>query len=106
MGALNELDVCMIRYEVGSDRVVYYERQDLMSGNAQTGGYLAPVSRCIWPVRLVQSPQLCTLLIYKELLEGRVYDAKADMYSLGCLLHEMCILAYVSLAPMISAGAG
>ncbi|RSH82968.1 hypothetical protein EHS25_005677 [Saitozyma podzolica] len=42
--------------------------------------------------RLSCSYPVCIDMIYQEVLAGKRYDAKADMFSLGCLLHEMCAL--------------
>jgi hypothetical protein len=33
--------------------------------------------------------------VLKEALAGTPYDDKADMFSLGCLLYELCVLKSV-----------
>lgn len=37
----------------------------------------------------------CTAFVVQEILEGRPYDAKSDLWSLGCVVHELCTLRYV-----------
>ena len=32
--------------------------------------------------------------VLQEILEGRPYDAKSDLWSLGCVVHELCTLRY------------
>lgn len=36
----------------------------------------------------------CTASVLQEVLEGRPYDAKSDLWSLGCVVHELCSLRY------------
>ena len=40
---------------------------------------------------------LLPLRVLQEILEGRPYDAKSDLWSLGCVVHELCTLRYVYL---------
>ena len=48
----------------------------------------------MWSVCLTVS-LTCTAPVLQEILEGRPYDAKSDLWSLGCVVHELCTLRYV-----------
>ena len=41
--------------------------------------------------------------ISPELCEGRPYDQKSDVWSLGCILYEMCALQRAFQAPSLPA---
>jgi NIMA (never in mitosis gene a)-related kinase len=44
--------------------------------------------------RLVQTRIGTPYYLSPEIIEGRCYDAKSDMWALGCLLYELCCLKH------------
>jgi serine/threonine protein kinase len=46
-------------------------------------------------IQISRSPNQTPYYMSPELIQEKAYDTKVDIWSLGCLIYELCALKYV-----------